>query len=149
MRNACLLLLVLGAGCSGLKTYPTDAGGNLAVRTDVESGVRAALHIHRVDAQCRTEYLGTVQLDRPTVALALPAGQTRYLVVSFDTSSFLGGSRSTSVGTLLTPRADSAYGLSARYRDSIYDMALSESEGRSRQPRLLPRRELDACQARG
>jgi hypothetical protein len=149
MRVWAALLVVLGAGCSGLKTYPTDPGGNLAVRAQMDSGVRAALHIHRVDAQCRTEYQGTVQLDPPSVALGLPAGQTTYLVVTFDTSSFLGGSRSTSVGTLVTPRAGQRYDLAVRYRDSIYDLALSESDPRSRQQRALPRLDLNACQSRG
>lgn len=143
MRRAGLLLLALAAGCSGLKTYPTEAGGNLAVRSQMDREVRAALHIHRVDAQCRTEYLGTVKLDRPSLALALPGGRATYLVVSFDTSSLLGGSRSTSAGALLEPRAGSRYELVARYRDSIYDVALSQ-DGRA-----LPRRELGACRTRG
>jgi hypothetical protein len=142
------MLVVLSAGCSGLKTYPTAAGGNLAVRTQMDGNVRAALHIHRVDARCRTEYQGTVQLDRPSVVLDLPAGRPSYLVVTFDTSSFLGGSRNTSVGTLLTPRAGSRYELAIRYRESIYDVALSESGSRGGERRALARRELEACPTR-
>ena len=149
LRRLAAWLVVLGAGCSGLTTYPTGPGGNLAVQAQMDGGVRAALHIHRVDAQCRTEYQGTVPLDRPSVALGLPAGQTSYLVVTFDTSSFLGGSRSTSVGALVTPRAGDRYDLAVRYRDSIYDLALSESDPRSRQRRALPRLDLDACRPRG
>ena len=148
MRAWSLVLLAAAAGCSGLKTYPTDAGGNLAVRTQVESGVRAALHVHQVDRQCRTEYQGTVQLDSPTLALALPAGQPRYLVVAFDTSSFLGPRRSTSSATFFTPRAGSRYELSVRYRDSVYDVALVEIDARGRERRTLPRHDLDACPAR-
>jgi hypothetical protein len=142
MRAALLLLLALAGGCSGLRTYPTDAAGNLAVRAQVDGDVRAALHIHRVDAQCHTEYVGTVQLDRP-VALGLPPGQASYLVVSFDTSSLLGGSRSTSAGTLLVARAGARYELAVRYHDSIYDLALAEVGARGRQG--LPRRDLAAC----
>ena len=74
MRRLCALLLAAAAGCSGLKTYPTDAGGNLAVRTQVESGVGAALHIHEVDSQCRTQYRGTVRLDSAALALAVRRG---------------------------------------------------------------------------
>ena len=143
-----VLLSALLAGCSGLKTYPTAAGGNLAVHTQMDGNVRAALHIHTVDAQCRTEYRGTVQLDRPAVVLDVPAGRPSYLVVTFDTSSFLGGSRSTSVGTLLEPRGGGRYELSVRYRDSIYDVALSQSDPRGGQQRALPRRELEACRTR-
>jgi hypothetical protein len=149
MRFPAVVLAALVAGCSGLKTYPTDPGGNLAVRTQMDGNVRGALHIHRLDGRCQTQYQGTVQLDRPAVSLALPAGQPSYLVVTFDTSSFLGGSRSTSVGALLTPRPGSTYELAARYRESIYDLALSESDSRTRQRRALPRRELEACRGGG
>lgn len=143
-----VVVLALAAGCSGLKTYPTDPGGNLAVRTQMDGNVRAALHIHRLDAHCKTEYRGTVQLDRPAVSLALPAGQPTYLVVTFDTSSFLGGSRSTSAGALVTPRAGATYELAARYREGIYDVALFEADLRTRQRRALPRRDLEACRSR-
>jgi len=143
MRGVLLLMLALAAGCSGLKTYPSGAGGNLAVRAQMDGDVRAALHLHRVDAQCRTEYLGTVKLDRPSLSLALPAGQATWLVVAFDTSSLFAGSRGTSAGMLLTPRAASRYGLAVRYHDSIYDLALSE-DGRA-----LPRRDLSACRTGG
>lgn len=143
MRKLLALLVVLAAGCSGLRTYPTDAGGNLAVRSRLDSGVKGALHIHRVERNCETRYVGTVQIDRPSLALALPADQRTYLVVTFDTSSFLGGSRSTSAGLLLTPRPGSRYDLAVRYHDSIYDVALSESDARGR--RALKREDLGAC----
>ena len=145
MRKLLALLLAAAAGCSGLKTYPTDAGGNLAVRSQLDGGVKGALHIHRVSADCETRYVGTVPLERPSLALALPAGPRMYLVVTFDTSSFLGGSRSTSAGVLLTPRAGSRYELAVRYHDSIYDVALSESDARGR--RTLPRQDLGRCRA--
>src|SRR5689334_4524136 len=121
MRRLLVVVALVAAGCSGLETYPTDPGGNLAVRSQMDSGVRAVLHVHRVDAQCDTRYLGTVKLDQPSVSLALPAGQRTYLVVTFDTSSLLGGSRSTSAGVLFTPRAGGRYQLAVRYQDSIYD----------------------------
>jgi hypothetical protein len=147
MRALAVLLLTAAAGCSGLKTYPTEAGGNLAVRTQVESGVKAALHIHRLDEQCRTQYQGSVQLDSSSLALAIPAGQASYLVVAFDTSSFLGPRRSTSAAMLFTPRPGNRYELSVRYRDSVYDVALTESDARGRERRSLPRHDLDACRA--
>jgi hypothetical protein len=143
MRGLFVLVLALAAGCSGLKTYPSDAGGNLAVRSQMDSGVKGALHIHRVNAKCETQYVGTVQLDRPSLALSLPPGQATYLVVAFDTSSFLGGTRSTSAGMLLTPRSASRYDLVVRYHDAIYDVALSEADGRAR--RVLARRDLSEC----
>ena len=148
MRLSLIAFLGLLSACSGLKTYPTAAGGNLAVRTQMDGNVRAALHIHTVDAQCRTEYRGSVQLDRPSLVLDLPAGRPSYVVVTFDTSSFLGGSRSTSAGTLLEPRSGSRYELSVSYRESLYDVVLSQSDSKGGQRRALPRRELEACRTR-
>lgn len=145
--RTCLILLLALTGCSGLKTYPTGGGGNLAVHSEMDRGVSATLHIHRVDEQCRTHYRGSVRLDRPTLLLDVPAGQRAYLVVTFDTSSFLGGSHSTSVGMLLDPRPGGRYELAARYHESIYDAALWQSDSATGRRRPLPRRDLQACRA--
>ena len=147
IRHGLILTALLASACSGLKTYPTDPGGNLAVRTQIDSGVKAALHVHDVDGKCETRYAGTVPLDRPSLAVALPAGRPTYLVVTFDTSSFLGGRRSTSAGLLVTPRAGGRYDLAVRYHDSIYDLGLAEADGRTRRP--LARRDLSECRAGG
>ena len=55
--------------------------------------MRGAMHVHEVDGACRTQYLGSVQLDQPSIALGLPPERLSYVVVSFEGSSFLGGSR--------------------------------------------------------
>lgn len=144
MRLVAVVLVVLSTGCSGLKTYPADAGGNLAVRAQLDGAVRATLHVHRVDAQCRTEYRGSVRLDRPVALLNVPAGETSYLVATFDTSSFLSGSRSTNAGALLRPVAGRSYELALRYRDDIYDVSLREVDERGA-GREIPRRDLGAC----
>ncbi|BDG05729.1 hypothetical protein [Anaeromyxobacter oryzae] len=144
MRRAIALLCGLCA-CSGLRTYPTVPGGNLSVRPRLEAGVTAALHVHRLDAQCRVEYLGTVKLDDAQLTLDLPAGQASYLLVTFDTSSFFAGRRNTSAAALLNPRAGWRYELDVRYREDIYDVALSEADPHTGQRRVLARRDLDAC----
>lgn len=143
MRLAAALLvlpLVLAAGCAGTRPYPGEGQANLAVRTALENGVRAKLHVHRVLADCSTEYRGSVDLDRPLVELALPPEAQAYVVVTYDTSSFFGGSRSTSAGTLLRPRAGQSYELSVAYRDAVYSLSLRDGAGRE-----LPRRDLGAC----
>ena len=73
-----------------------------------------------------TDYDGTLALDHAALDVGVPAGLPTYLVVSFDTSSFMAGSRSTSVGTLLTPRPGYEYQLAVRYKQDIYDIALRE-----------------------
>lgn len=141
MRAVVLVLLI--AGCSGLKTYPNDAPKNLRVSTQTD-GARAVLHVHEVTGECATQYEGTVKLDQPTVDLGVPVGRPRFLVVGFDTSSFLGGQRGTSVGTVLTPREGFRYELGVRYKDSMYDVALREID-RKGVARGLPRRGLGGC----
>ena len=139
-----LAALALAAGCSGLKTYPNDAPRNLRVVTQLDRGVRTALHVHEVSGQCQTRYEGTVALDQPAVEVGVPAGRPSYVVVSFDTSSFLGGNRGTSVGTVLTPRPGYRYELAVRYQQSMYDVALREVD-RKGASRELPRRGLNGC----
>ena len=145
--SARLLLAVaalLAAGCSGLKTYPNDAPKNVHVVTQTDRGVRAALHVHAVNGECATHYDGTLALDRAALDVGVPAGRPSYLVVSFDTSSFMAGSRSTSMGTLLTPRAGYEYELAVRYKQNIYDIALREID-RKGASRELARRPLAGC----
>ena len=140
--------LVVAAGllaaCSGIKSYPDASPKNLVVRPEL-SKVRAALHIHRVKADCSTEYQGTVQLDRPTVQVGIPPERLSYLVLEFDSSSFLGGRSTTSVGTLLRPRSGYAYEAEARYRDSIYSVVIREIDSRRASSREIPRRDLSSC----
>src|SRR6478736_7798668 len=99
------------AGCSSLKPYPSVAPENVVVKSTIESGsvlssMRGSVHIHELDSGCHTSYVGTVKLDRPSIALGLPAERASYLVFVFEGSSFLGGtSSSTSAGTVLKPRA--------------------------------------------
>lgn len=143
-RAALALMSIAVAACSGLKTYPNDAPKNLHVATQTERGVRAALHVHQVKGECATRYEGTVALDRPALEVGVPAGQASYLVVSFDTSSFMAGSRSTSVGTLLTPRPGYDYELAVRYQQDIYDVALREIDRKGAR-RELARRSLAGC----
>ena len=142
---------VLLAGCSGIKTYPNDLPKNLHVRTEAASGsafssLRVALHIHQVDAACRTEYQGTVQLDAPAIDVGLPSGRMSYLIFTFSGSSFLGGSSSsTRHETLLQPRAGYAYDARVRYKEGIYHVELRETGARGAAGREIERRTLADC----
>lgn len=139
-RLAVACALVLLAGCAGgRKPYAEDQSArNIAIRTQA-SGVRAALHVHGVDAQCRTQYLGTVDLDRPALEIGLPAGRTSLLVFDFASSSFLRGSRRVSRETLLRPRQGYRYEVEAKYRDDLHDVVVRERppSGASRELPLL------------
>jgi len=147
------LLLFIGSlsGCSGIKTYPNTLEKNLLVSTSTESGsifskVRASVSIYRVDAQCRTEYEGTVRLDNPSVAVGIPSGRWTYLVFDFSSSGFLSSSSSSvEQATLLKPRADRHYELKVSYRDEIYNVVIQEAAAAGGQVRDIELRRLDAC----
>ena len=144
MRCALLGALCLATACSSLKTYEAQGPDNVRVNSAL-SEVRAAVHVYGVEAGCRTEYLGSVQLDRPAIALSLPSERPSYLVFSFDSSSWLAGSRTTSVATLIRPRPGYRYEIAMTYRDSLYDVRLRESDPRSGRMRELARRALQDC----
>jgi len=145
---ACALAAALLGGCSGgRKSYPNDLPEkNVSVRPAL-SGVRAVLHIHGVDAQCRTEYLGTLDLDRPSVALGIPADRWSYLVFDFSSSSWLSGSHRMTQETLLRPRAGHRYEIAATYRENIYDVVVREAPPRG-QLRPLPLQDFSSCRPR-
>ena len=153
MRAALAALVVLFGGCSSLKPYPSVAPENVVVKSALESGsilssMRGSVHIHELDASCHSSYVGTVKLDRPSVALGLPAERASYLVFAFDGSSFLGGtSSSTSAGTVLKPRAGFRYEFAVTYKDNIYNVVLRESDPRRGASREVPRQELRGCSA--
>lgn len=146
MRWAAVLALLV-ACASGGKPYRNDLPEkNVSVKPAL-SGVRAALHIHGVDAQCRTEYLGTLELDRPTVELGIPEDHWSYLVFDFSSSSLLRGSHRMTQQTLLRPRAGHLYEIAAAYRDNIYHVVVREAPPHGR-VRELPLQDFSACRPR-
>ena len=126
-----VLASLILAGCASVPTYPTDPKGNVVLRTELDSGVKAALYVHTVDAKCNPEFQGRTLLESSPTVIAIPTDRPSYLVVTFDTSSFLRGSSSTRVGTFIQARPGQTYRLTAAYKDKLYD--------------LSPRRDLSAC----
>src|SRR5258708_7177672 len=134
-RTWLVLAALAGAtGCSGLKTYPNEASKNVHVSTQVDPKVRAALHVHEVTGACTSRYQGTLALDRPALEVGIAAEQPTYLVVSFDTSSFMAGSPSSPVGPPLHPPAGGEYTRAGRYKTGIHNMALRAVGPRKRAP---------------
>jgi hypothetical protein len=131
---ACTIVIALClASCSGLKPYPDELPTkNLSIRTVTSAGsvfasVRAEVDVHSVDAACGTQYLGTVALDAPSVALGVPAGRRSRLVFHFVSSNFLGSSRGRiSRAVELHPRADQRYEVDVTYRDDLYNVVVRE-----------------------
>lgn len=139
IRYAAGLLFIVGlvAGCSGIKPYPNMLEKNVQIRTTTETGstfskIRVAIDIYRVDAQCKLEYQGSVNLDQPLIAVGLPPDRLTYLVFSFTNSTFLGGAGST-IGqqTLLKPRAGNSYDIAVSYKDDMYNVVIRENRPKS------------------
>lgn len=147
-RRGTAIMMMVGflCGCAATKSYVATAEDNVRISTMAESGssfssIRAAMDVHSVDADCRTTYQGTMELDRSPITTGIPAGQESLLVFVFSNSSFLGSSRSTiRYETLLSPRSGYGYEIDVQYVDGAYDAVLYEvdrggrRETRSRLP---------------
>ena len=72
-----LLAIVVLTGCSGLRPYPNDLDRNVVIRTTTDSGsvfskADVAVNIFSVKADCKTEYMGTVDLTGSSVEIGIP-----------------------------------------------------------------------------
>lgn len=152
--GACGVMLLVGAlaACSGIKTYPNNLEKNLQVRTSTDSGsifsrVHASLSISRVDAQCQTQYEGTVDLGKGAVEVGVPLERSSYLVFDFSSSGLLSSTSSTmGHATLLKPRAGYRYDIEVTYRDDIYNVVIRESRSGTSEGRDIVLRQLDTCE---
>jgi hypothetical protein len=133
------LALAVAAGCGSTKHYADLPEKNLQINASL-SGSKAVMGVHRLDAQCRTEYEGVVELDRPRVDVGLPAGRASLLVFEFYGSSFLSGSHSIKQEARLVPRPGYRYEARVSYKDSLYDVELREIDPRSGAGRELDSR---------
>jgi hypothetical protein len=146
-----LFLFSLLMGCSGIKTYPNTANKNFHIKTETDSGsmlskVRTAVNIYRVDADCKTEYEGTVQLKSRSVDIGIPAERLSYLVFVFSSSGFLSSSSSTiTYDGLLKLNADYLYDVKVSYVDDIYNVVIRETDPRNKKSREIELKDLNEC----
>ncbi len=153
IQHIIILLFVFNLliGCSGIKTYPNTADKNFHITTETDSGsvlskVRTAVDIHRVDADCKTEYEGTVQLKSSSVDIGIPPGRLSYLVFVFSSSGFFSSSSSTiTYGGLLMPGADYLYDVKVSYVDDIYNVVIRETNPRKKKSREIELKDLNDC----
>lgn len=153
IQHIIILLFVFSLliGCSGIKTYPNTADKNFYITTETDSGsmlskVRTAVDIYRVDADCKTEYEGTVQLKSRSVDIGIPPGRLSYLVFVFSSSGFFSSSSSTiTYGGLLKLNADYLYDVKVSYVDDIYNVVIRETNPRKKKSREIELKDLNAC----
>jgi hypothetical protein len=144
---------VILAGCSGVRPYPDNLDKNLVIQTETDSGsifskVTAAVDIYSVSTSCETEYRGTVDLDKPTVAVGIPPDKLSYVVFVFSNASFLGSSKSTiSHEALLRARAGYRYDIRVSYNDDMYNVAIDEQDPKNPRGRKIAVRDISTCKA--
>lgn len=142
-----LLAAVLAAGCSSTKTYRNSGEKNMLVRVKNEGGgffssTRPNLHVFSVNAACQTEYLGTVELDAPSVEVGLPVGQTVLIEFVFAKSTLGGTNAATAVEMMATPRKGTRYEFDVAYLRNGYsatgvEFTPGQAKGRDMEYRRL------------
>lgn len=153
IRFVPLITLLLVAACSGLKPYPDLPNKNFFVKTVTDSGsvftdIEATLDIYSVNADCSTEYKGTVKLNKPIVEIGLPPKQQSYLMFVFNTSGFFSAEGSISSNTLLTPKTGYRYMAEVRYVDDIYNVVIYEMNPGGKKSKELEFKDLSGCKNR-
>ena len=143
-----LLVTLLLSGCaSNIKPYRAELPQNLEVISNIES-IEASLHIYSLDKQCKTTYLGSVDLDRDSLRLGIDTGQPSFLVTGFDSSSFWSASSGyMDYGITLTPRKSYRYEIGVSYIDNIYNVKVYEINRSSGNKREMEDRELELCRS--
>jgi hypothetical protein len=119
------LFVLSVCGCSGLKTYPNtlEKNARIHVRTDggtLLSRTGIALDLYAVNVQCGSKYLGTVELDDPTIDLGLPLDQNVLLAYVFSRDAILGTSGTTVIEMMVTPRPGERYEFDVEYLKKGY-----------------------------
>jgi hypothetical protein len=153
-----LLSAAMLAGCAGAPPpYQSDGPSNLNIRTKLSSpsvlltaplggSFDATLHVTRVERDCRKNYRGSVRLDKPTVAVGLPADQPALLEFEFSGQSApTRGGASSTYSTLLTPRGGYQYDVDVAYADRAYSITVHERNPRTGARREVERRPFRDC----
>lgn len=142
-----LLFAVTITGCSSNKMYKSNEKNNLKLNTVTSTTgfmkkINAYLHIYGIDSKCESDYLGTIDLDKPTIHTGLPINKLLYLDLVFVNSHSMGGpSSAIHTETLMTPKKGKHYEIEAHYEDSIYDVAIWEKrskKSKKRKYKLIP-----------
>ncbi len=151
LRRVALLVSILIAGCSGVKTYSDGLPRNMRVTSRIDSGSAvkstvAEFDIHRVNVKCETGYLGRVYLDKPKLDVGLPTDELLYLDFIFASKAFL----STTISavrykTLLTVRSGYEYQVKVDYDQGIYNVVIRETRLGASTGRIVEPIPLTSC----
>ncbi len=125
-----LLALIAGmaSGCSSTHPYASSTPENMTITTDVRSGT-ANLDVYSVEAPCKTNYEGTVDLSDAKLRIGVPANKLICLEFNFDGGNYFTGYRHTYYRMYLTPRAGYHYDTAVSYVDAMYGATIYEVDG--------------------
>ena len=144
---ALISIMLLISGCSATKLYQDMLTHNLEVNSKTDS-VEATLDIYSVGAQCESEYLGTVALDRSSIELGIAMEKPSYLIVGFSSSSFWSSSSGfINYDFTLLPRKAFHYEVDVFYIDNIYNVNVYEVSQLTGKKREMEAAELRNCQS--
>ena len=150
-RWALLLIVILLAGCSGVKTYSNTLPKNMHVNTKLDSGsvftsTVAEFDIHKVNARCETDYVGRVYLEDAATEVGLPVGGSIFLDFIFASKRYLSSDISAiRYDTLVTPRAGYDYKADVSYINGIYNVVIREISRDGSVVSTIKRRPLSSC----
>src|SRR5919109_557338 len=147
-----VLALALLAACSSTKIYRNAGEKNMLVRVKNEGGgffssTRPNVHVFSVNAACQAEYLGTLELDAPSIEVGLPVGQTVLIEFVFSKSSLGGHQAATAVEMMATPRKGTRYEFDVAYLSNGYSATGVEFQPGQTKGRELEYRRLRDCVA--
>jgi len=152
LRQILIIFLFLGFinGCvSNNIKYPNNHKKNLTIKTSIKGesffkDINAYLHISKLDAQCKSKYLGTVKLDKPVKKVGLPVNQKLFLEFVFGITGGGSGSR-LDMDTIITPRKGHTFYADMFYEDDIYDIMLWRNKSRKYKKRKIKPAHFDSC----
>ncbi len=136
-----LVSIIALSGCSGIHTY--QSGGvpeNVTFTPELQSG-SVRMDVYDVDVGCHADYAGSVEPGKDPVKIGMPSNQQRFLVVTFEDSSFFTGTRITKTRLYFIARPGSTYDIKASYGDSMYNVVVREQNGSGwhEVPRAIPK----------
>ena len=129
------------AGCAS--QYPNTYDKNVIVNLTMEkpgllTTAKALLGVNDMDANCKIEYWGDVELANGPNKIGLAPGQLTNLVVVIAQDKFGGPSRSSRRSFLFKPAAGKQYELDVSYVDAMFDVRVYEIAGSKRKELSKP-----------
>jgi hypothetical protein len=148
---AVLALLPWLGACSTIVFYNEPGAPNLHFRATSSgrflSFTAIHLDIHRVTADCRSEYIGShhvwAPLGQTTDPVHLPEERLSLLEFKFKTHG--GGESVTSYKTLLRPRAGRTYEAAVNYDAGLYEVEIRETGPDGGPGHKIEHRSLSEC----